>query len=274
MMGISADGPTGLRLWAMLVTVSALFGLVIYFGFGGWLYRKYYLQRREHAEHWKIQSKRWVPDKLHRWAITVAAGNMVLGGLVSGTFAYYIMQGGYTALYFDVSEYGWAYTLVSTVLLFLAMDAAAYYTHRLLHKRWMFRRFHRWHHRVVTPTPFITVTMHPVEFLLLQAATFLPVFLLPAHVVSFIVLLVYILVFNLMDHSGIHIDHRLPWHGSSRFHDDHHVHFHCNYGQILSFFDRFHGTHRRRNRRYGKEVFGGRGASLGASEADDAYVEY
>ncbi len=274
MVDLAADGPTGLRLWALLITVSALFGLVIYFGYGGWLYLRHYIQRRGDAARWKIQPKRWVPAKLHRWAISVAAGNMVLGGIVSGTFVYYVMHGGYTALYFDVSDYGWAYTALSTVLLFLAMEAAAYYTHRLLHAKWMFRRFHRWHHRVVTPTPFITVTMHPVEFLMLQGATFLPVFVLPAHAVSFIALLIYVLVFNLMDHSGIHIDHRLPWHGSSRFHDDHHVFFHCNYGQILAVFDRFHGTHRRTHRRYGKEVFGGRGAPVDGAPTDEAYVEY
>ncbi|MCA9710069.1 MAG: sterol desaturase family protein, partial [Myxococcales bacterium] len=251
---------SGMQLWALMVTVAALGGLVVYFGFGGWLYLRYYVRRRDRADEWKIQPKRWVPDKLHRWGVRVAATNMALGGLITGTFAYLVHTRGISALYLEVDDYGWAYTVLSTVLMFLALEAAAYYTHRFLHGRWMFRHVHRWHHRVVAPTPFVTVTMHPVEFLMLQATAFLPVFLLPVHVVSFGALLVYVLVFNLMDHSGIRIAHWLPWHSSSSFHDDHHVYFHCNYGQILGVFDRVHGTHRRHGRRYGEDVFGGKGA--------------
>lgn len=269
------DELTGMRLWAMMVTVSTLGGLVIYFGFGTWLYRRYYVQRRDQAAEWKLQS-RWVPDGLHRWGITVAAANMTLGGVLSGTFAYFVITEGFSALYFDLDEHGLAYTLLSTIVLYIAVEAAAYYTHRLLHVRFMFKHFHRWHHRVVAPTPFITVTMHPVEFTMLQLTAFLPVLVLPVHAASFIGVLVYNLVFNLMDHSGIRMKHWLPWHSSSSFHDDHHVHFHCNFGQSLAIFDRFHGTHRRHGRRYGKDVFGGRGAPLTPGPADEPgdYVEY
>lgn len=270
------DGLTGLRLWAMLVTVSALGGLVIYFGFGAWLHRRYYVQRRASSEAWKLQPKRWVSPKLHRWTLAVSAGNMALGGLLSGTFAYFVMTHGVSALYFDLSEHGLGYTVLSTVLMFVSLEAAAYYTHRFLHGRFMFRHVHRWHHRVIATTPFTTVTMHPVEFTMLQATAFLPVFFLPVHVVSFIGMLVYVLVFNILDHSGIRMRHWLPWHSSSAFHDDHHLHFHCNYGQNLAIFDRMHGTHRRHGRRYGKDVFGGRGAPLSPGEGEEPgdFVKY
>ena len=267
------DGLTGFRLWAVMVVVATLGGHVIYWGFGTWLYRRYYVKRRDRAAEWKIQS-RWVPDKLHRWGIRVAAVNMTIGGVLSGTFAYFYMTRGFSALYLDVDEYGWTYTLVSTVVLYILVEAAAYYTHRWLHVRTMFKRYHQWHHRVVAPTPYVAVTMPPVEFTLLQLTAFLPVLVLPVHAVSFIVVLVYNLLFNLMDHSGIIIEHWLPWHSSSRFHDDHHLHFHCNFGQSLDWFDRFHGTHRRQGRRYGKDVFGGQGEASSPGEQPGAYVEY
>lgn len=275
MMEGVAFGLSGLRLWAMLVTVASLGGLVVYFGFGGWLYHRYYVVRRDRAADWKIQPRRFQPPDKHRWGINVAAGNMVLGGLVSGSFAYYVIGGGYSALYFDVADYGLLYTIVSVGLLFLAIEASAYYTHRLLHRKWLFRNFHRWHHRCVAPTPYNTVTMHPVEFLMLQASAFLPIFVLPVHAYVFIGMLVYVLVFNIMDHSGIDMRHLLPWHSTSRFHDDHHVYFHCNFGQNLAVFDRFHGTMRRRNRRYGAKVFGGKGAAVTGGNAEGAeFVEY
>jgi len=265
--------PEGWALWAAMVTVASLGGLVIYFGFGGWLYRRYYVVQRDQAERWKLQPKRFVPDALHRWAMRVAAANMLLGGLLSGTFAYFVHTRGISALYFEVSAYGWAYTIASTVAMFLALEGAAYYTHRFLHGKWMFKHVHRWHHRVVAPTPFVTVTMHPAEFLMLQATAFLPIFVMPVHVAAFAGLLVYALVYNLMDHSGIRMKHWLPWHSSSSFHDDHHIHFHCNYGQHISVFDRLHGTHRRHGRRYGKTVFGGRGEAVEGNEPGE-YVEY
>ncbi len=264
---------TGISLWAVMVVVSVIGGLVIYFGYGGWLYRRYYVARRKDAPDWKLQPKRFVPDAMHRWAMRVATVNMIIGGALSGTFAYFVHTRGISALYLEIDDYGWGYTALSTVAMFMAMEAAAYYTHRFLHNRWMFKHVHRWHHRVVAPTPLVTVTMHPAEFILLQSATFVPVFFMPVYVPAFAFLLVYALVFNLMDHSGIRIKHSLPWHSSSSFHDDHHIHFHCNYGQHIAVFDRLHGTHRRYGRRYGKDVFGGKGVKVEGRDPGD-FVEY
>jgi hypothetical protein len=73
------------------------------------------------------------------------------------------------------------------------------------------------------------------------------------------VIFVCILVFNIIDHSGVRLYSRWPWQGPTMFHDDHHVHFHVNFGQHLAFWDRFHGTLRRTGRRYGVDVFGGKG---------------
>ncbi len=274
---VLAGGLTGLRLWALLVGICTLGGLVLYFGFGSILYGLYYVRRRHEPERWKLQPGRFTPKKLHRWAAGVAASNLALGGLLSGTFAFYVSQGGPSALYLDIAEYGWVYTIVSTVLAFIFLEAAAYYVHRGLHNRWLFRHIHRWHHRVVAPTPFTTTTMHPAEFVAFQATAFSMTFFLPLWAGSFIGLLIYVLIFNMLDHSGIAMRHTLPWQSSSRYHDDHHVYFHCNYGQNLIFFDRLHGTLRRRDRRYGAEVFGGRGAEPTqgrTSEEDDPYVDY
>ncbi len=270
----SADG---WRQWALLVTVCAASGLAIYFGYGGYLYAKYYRRQRETPDAWKIQPKRFLKPKQHRWAIKVAACNLMLAGLLSGSFIYYLQHGGYSALYFDPMERGLLWLPVSAVLLFLSLEAAAYYTHRWLHGKWMFKHIHRWHHRCVAPTPFTTVTMHPVEFISLQATAFVPIFIIPVWSGIFVFLLIYVLLYNIKDHSGIVLTSRLPWQGSSRFHDDHHVYFHCNFGQNLPIFDKFHGTHRRVDRRYGEDVFGGKGAPIeeGAGEDDGSdWVEY
>ena len=68
---------------------------------------------------------------------------------------------------------------------------------------------------------------------------------------------------------------RLPWQGPSMFHDDHHVHFHCNFGQCFVLWDRLHGTLRRAGRRYGVDVFGGKGApAVGGAGEGHEFVRY
>ena len=267
-------GLDGLRQWAMFVALSSVAGLVLYFGFGGALYYLYYVRRRAQAEEWKIQSKRFLKPALHRWAVRVAAANLGMAGIITGSLMYYWSKGGYSQLYFDVHDWGYAYTALSTVLTFVVIEAIAYYTHRWLHGKWMFKQVHVWHHRCVAPHPLTTVTMHPFEFLTFQATIFVPLFVYPIWAPAFAFLLVYVLVFNIMDHSGIDMRHYLPWHSSSRYHDDHHVHFHCNYGQNLMCFDRWHGTLRRKNRRYGKDVFGGKGAPDSGSDEADEFMKY
>ena len=193
------------------------------------------------------------------------AGTPVL--LVGGTFTWNIVEGGNTwsSLYFDPMAYGVAGLLwmpVSLVVSLLMMDAGLYYSHRFMHAKFIFRYIHRWHHRYIATTPFVVTAMHPLELIMFQAATFLPMLVLPTYYLSCILVFVYILVFNIIDHSGVKLQSRLPWQGPSSFHDDHHVYFHCNFGQVLTFWDRFHDTLRREGRRYGVDVFGGKGKPI------------
>lgn len=53
-------------------------------------------------------------------------------------------------------------------------------------------------------------------------------------------------------------------------------HFHCNYGVNVVWFDRFHGTLRRKNRVYGEKNFGGAGRPRSEDKMDDEpqYCEY
>ncbi len=104
------------------------------------------------------------------------------------------------------------------------------------------------------------MAMHPAEFALYQAIMLVPLFWYPIHVVGLVVVLVYQNTIALLDHSGIAFRSHLPWQPPPRFHDDHHVHFHVNYGQTLGVWDRVFGTWRREGRVYGEHVFGGKGA--------------
>jgi len=258
--------------WALTVVMSMAGGIAILWIVGGYYHLRYYRLRRHDPAAWKCQPQRFLRPEQQRQAMRLSTMNLAIGGLLSGTLIDAIQRGLQTPIYFDVDERGWPYALASTALLLVLVDGLAYYSHRLLHHKALFRYIHRWHHRYVATTPFVVTAMHPVEFLVFQAATFLPLFVIPFHYASVIAVFVYILVFNIVDHSGVKLHSRLPWQGPSTFHDDHHVHFHCNFGQVLMLWDRLHGTLRRRNRRYGVDVFGGKGVPVG--DGADEFVKY
>jgi Delta7-sterol 5-desaturase len=245
--------------WLAIVVPSMLAGLAVLWLLAGYYHLRYYVRRRHEPETWKCQPRRFLTGQQQRQAILLSNMNLAIGGLVSGSFIYAMKHGFSPPLYFSVRAYGWLYTAASTALLFVLVDGLGYYAHRLLHTRPLFRHVHHWHHRYVATAPFAVVAMHPVEFLFFQAATFLPLFVIPFHYLSVIAVLVYTLAFNIVDHSGVRLRSRLPWQVPTAFHDDHHLHFHVNFGQHLTLWDRLHGTLRRVNRRYGVNVFGGKG---------------
>jgi lathosterol oxidase len=197
--------------------------------------------------------------------------NMTIGGVITGFMIYGIQHGLPNQLYFDVAEKGWAYTILSVPLVFIVIDAGAYYVHRALHIKWLFKRVHRHHHKYIATTSFAAVAMHPVELMSLQAAAFALIFIVPLHPAVMGFVMIYILVFNIIDHSGVDLESVIPWQPPSAYHDDHHVHFHVNFGQHLMFWDRIHGTLRLPGREYGASIFGGRGVAMpkGRAVKDD-----
>ena len=258
----------------LFVGGAVLGGLVIFNLAAGYYHLRYYVLRRDAPESWKIQHKRFLTPRLARSAFLLTNFNMILGGLVTGVLIYAMTEGMPTAIYTDVDEYGWPWLVISVPVLFILNDAGAYYVHRALHQKWMFRNIHRHHHRYVATNPYVTVAVHPLELLALQASSFLPLFFIPFHVGVIGAVLIYILVFNVIDHSGVRLVSLLPWQGPSMYHDDHHTQFHCNFGQHLMIWDKIHGTLRRQKRGYGSEVFGGRGKVEGEETEIPDFVHY
>ena len=266
--------------WPLLGTCvfwAVLGGLVPYHLVAGYYHRKYYVLRRGDPEAWKCQPKRFLTPKQLRTAVLAGSGNLALGGLVSGVLVYAVRHGDlHVPLYLDVSRYGWTYTVLSTVGYFVVADMFAYWVHRALHIKPLFLHVHRFHHKFVATSPYVATAVHPAELLAQQAMAFVPLFVVPLHVVGVVMVLVYVLVFNVIDHSGVRLTSSLPWQGPTTYHDDHHVHFHVNFGQHLMIWDRVFGTLRRQGRRYGENVYGGRGAVDGEQDTKvlEPYVRY
>ena len=258
-------------LFFSCLVIAILGGMIPYHAVAGFYYHKYYVRRRESPEAWKCQPERIPSSEELKSAVLRGTVNLTWAGAITGTLVYFVIEGSLqTPIYTDVAEYGWGYTIGSTILLFVLTDWSAYWVHRLLHVKFFYKRIHVRHHRYIATTPYVALALHPLELFWQQMATFLPLFLIPFHAASIAAVLVYILVFNVIDHSGVRLVSALPWQPPSAFHDDHHRHFHVNFGQHLMLWDRIHGTLRRQNRRYGPEVFGGRGLIKDTGVAQDS----
>jgi Delta7-sterol 5-desaturase len=257
------------------IFLATIVGLVIYHVVAGYYHVRYYVRRKHEPETWKCQIKRWLPDRLARKAALAGTLNMTLGGVLSGIFIYAVAVHDFpTRLYYDIAEHGWPYAIASTVAVWILIDLMAYYIHRILHIRWIFKRVHYFHHKFVATNSYTAAALHPVELIALQSSAFLMIFIVPMHPAAIGGILIYNLIFNIIDHSGVDLTSQWPWQGPSRYHDDHHAYFHCNFGQHLTLWDRLHGTLRREGRAYGKNAFGGRGVQGEHETQPPPFVQY
>ncbi len=142
------------------------------------------------------------------------------------------------------------YEPLSFVLVLIAHDAYFYWTHRLMHTRWLYRHTHRLHHRTVRPTPATAYAFAPGEALL--HALFLPLIhlVLPLHPGITTAFVVVMIARNALAHAGVECFAAGTAVGPFRFsttvthHDLHHEHGRGNYGFYFTWWDRWMGTER------------------------------
>src|SRR5262249_9501416 len=136
------------------------------------------------------------------------------------------------------------YMVVFHFLIYAAIfEILFYFSHRLLHTRWLYRWVHGLHHRFRAPVPYSGACVHPVEFLLSYAVpNLLPAVLFHFSVPEILLFLAFEYMHNVHDHSG----YDYPWDPfglifgqNARMHDEHHRLFRVNYsGAFTMVLDR------------------------------------
>ena len=132
----------------------------------------------------------------------------------------------------------------------LAHDTWFYWTHRAMHLPRLFKAFHRFHHRTITPTPWTAYSFAIPEAVV--SFLFMPVWLavVPTpHPVIFTFLAVMILR-NAMGHAGLELHPRgwashplLKWISTTTHHDMHHgTSYNHNFGFYFTWWDKLMGT--------------------------------
>jgi lathosterol oxidase len=244
--------------WLLLLECFAITvggGLAVYWIPSLFLDWIYYKQRKDEPETWKVQPDRWAPKRLAKEERKLGTLNMIMLSVISGILYYHVVTGGFSMLYFDVADYGWAYTIGSTIAFFVVGDFGLYWAHRWMHRKGPYRFAHCIHHRYRTPSAFTAVAAHPFELLTFQVVSMSPIFFLPMHPAGVIGVLLYQHTVSLIDHSGIRFGMVLPWQGPAAFHDDHHTYFHVNFAQTIHWWDRIFGTWRCEELNYGEKSF-------------------
>jgi lathosterol oxidase len=94
-------------------------------------------------------------------------------------------------------------------------------------------------------------------------------------IVNYVIIISYVYYHGIIDHSGINFKRYWwqPWQPDCIFHDNHHQYFHVNFGFNIEFWDKLHGTYRRKDRIYREDIFYGFGKSLDEASANELQTD-
>ncbi len=179
------------------------------------------------------------------WSLASAA----IYGVPAGIVAWGWQARGWTRIYTDVDAYPLWYLPVSLFAYLLIHDAWFYWTHRAMHRPWLFRRAHAVHHASRPPTAWAAMSFHPIEAV--TGAVVIPalVFLVPIHVAMLGLVLAIMTLMGVGNHMGWEILPRSLVHGragrwliTATHHEAHHAAYRGNYGLYFRFWDKACGT--------------------------------
>jgi lathosterol oxidase len=153
-------------------------------------------------------------------------------------------------VYENISDYGWSYWWFSVFLMLILHDLYFYWTHRLLHKKIFFSRFHNVHHRSRVTTPLTSQSFHGFETVVNTFIAIAFPYILPLHPTAYLAFHIIAFLNNVYGHSNYDwiqapLRNYAPFSllNSPSVHGLHHQKAHGNYGLYTTIWDRLHGTY-------------------------------
>ncbi|AEO59609.1 C-5 sterol desaturase-like protein [Thermothelomyces thermophilus ATCC 42464] len=153
---------------------------------------------------------------------------------------------GYSLLYDKVSDYGWSWMFISTVLFMIWNDFTIYWIHRLEHHPRVYKYIHKPHHKWIIPTPWAALAFHPLDGYVQSLPYHVFVFICPVQKYLYMVLFGLVQIWTILIHDGDMISgHWLEKYiNSPAHHTLHHMYFTVNYGQYFTWADSYFNSHR------------------------------
>jgi len=181
------------------------------------------------------------------WSLASAA----IYGVPAGIVAWGWQERGWTRIYSRAGDYPLWWMPASVLAFLLLHDCWFYWTHRLMHRPWWFKRMHSVHHASRPPTAWAAMSFHPWEALSGAVVIPLLVVLVPIHVAMLGAVLAIMTLMGVTNHMGWEmfpralVDGKLGnWLITASHHELHHQKYRCNYGLYFRHWDRLCGTDR------------------------------
>jgi sterol desaturase/sphingolipid hydroxylase (fatty acid hydroxylase superfamily) len=225
-------------------------GFSWYVGLAGLAWLAFYVLFRNRAR-WRKINPRPPSRGQVRWEIRQSLLSLLIFGLTSGATVLVRWEGiGInTRLYRPMDRHGWGWYVMSIVLCIVIHDAYFYWTHRLMHHRWLFRRVHRIHHLSNNPTPWAAYSFSIPEAFVQAGVGPILVYTVPMHYSAFLIFMTWQIAFNVVGHCGYEIYPRWflrTWIGkfvnTPTHHGMHHEKVGANFGLYFNYWDRLFGS--------------------------------
>lgn len=205
---------------------------------------------------WMLRRTRWASRKIQKreasradFAREFASSlrTVVVYTLVAIPVAWAFRSGYLHGYRGEVGPLGFAGYLAAILV---AHDAYFYWAHRAMHTRLLYKRFHRFHHRTITPTPWTAYAFAVPEAVAM--ALFMPLYaaVVPSPVPVLFTFLALMILRNAMGHAGLELHPRgwashplFKWISTTTHHDMHHgTSYNHNYGFYFTWWDKLMGT--------------------------------
>lgn len=155
---------------------------------------------------WKL-----FPEKFSRFKIQVTERKEPQTWFEIKYSIFWLNQKNYFNIFNGFGVRGYFTEFKAFIIYFLVYDTYFYWSHRLLHQGWLYKKVHVIHHMSLNPTPFASYSFHPVEAII-NLLYFLPLLcFVPMSLEMFILLLVLTDFGNLAGHLGYDFIPKKMW---------------------------------------------------------------